>query len=1271
MNGGFHNVHFEALAEIQETLGIRLRGRNNRRDAAGADDDDPGSIGGLLGGLINVVGGTNGNNTNSSQPAPRELGSRPSVSQNSYCMQTISSGGFSRGRCHSPIDIVFGGLSDFLSAQTDASRQQAGCNRLSESIPLSYETQLFPLGPAAATHSRTHQFLHPLLCDVILPPTTTLTSSAESHGVRSLASRRNMPLSSQNDNSRHSNLTVRLNRGLDGIPVIEHSVGSGGRTSSNITDSRWTGDGQPLDRFMLNFSQAFEQALTENMAMNISEQERLHGQTNESLTNSTFTSEGPSGADRGSGDLVPDQLPVADELNRNEQQTDRSDGSCVHNEEVPSEGEAVATSLATGLSLACDGSMNSSADECENNHGPNGNNETQVNNQENEGNHLGTLETSDASPSMEVVEEQVQQESASNEELPSNSTAVHSQPNEDGLVCPPGMDFEVFNCLPPEMQQEVVEEHRSMESITAQIDSTSGLDPEALAALPDDMRREIIAQQQQQSQRNEPPADPSNAEDMDNASFLASLHPELRSEILLSADNDFLSSLPPNIVAEAQVIRERAASRAHHRVSQESLSGPVRQSSSSLTARNQQNNQARSSNLGSSRNTANSYVARRSRQERNRFGQIKLDRDREKVIFSGLGRSDNPFASSESMISLLNLFFMLNSVRPMRLFQNLLMNIGAHAEIRHILLTTMLSLLQGDTKTAKSFVLALNNEGIEIDRNCDFPPSSLIGTSPDIVGSEVPNTTMFRRRNANTAALSIAANIPATERRCVDGTLPPIVSRRIIETLCIMAKKAPIVSLEVLENKSFSHLNCVIDLLRLPHFTKSPTNLEQLLNLLELVVSPLAVLPKLGEDEAKLSLKEKESAAAAGKEWIRVPRPLIDQGRVKLLCSILRLESCKDVSFQKVSHIVRRLCRIEDNRLSVLTELAFVAQGLGVDAMGDLKSLNINLDEAAKSQKELNVCSTDNAQEGKKEGFMPASAVTLSSSSSELKLLRVLQTIQSLCDDEDGSRRSEKQNDANSIKAASLLRTIDLEGLWEELSTCLKAVSVIQGVALDEDDKDREDEDMTNQDVAGDNEVKENSKKLPSSAAGLLTRFLPAIEAFFIVNASRSPYGTEKLVKFVAANKILLSALLRANPPLLEKGLKAMVLVSECRPFIDFDVKRHWFKTQVRRLKQSASRRSLRLNIRRKNVFEDAYASLRLRTAEEMRGRLHITFAEEEGVDAGGLSREFFEILAKEMFNPNYALFTSTEDGCTFQPNPNPNFVICEVRPHLQPYGCG
>ena len=49
------------------------------------------------------------------------------------------------------------------------------------------------------------------------------------------------------------------------------------------------------------------------------------------------------------------------------------------------------------------------------------------------------------------------------------------------------------------------------------------------------------------------------AQEMDNASFLVSLSPELRAEVLLTADPAFIASLPPQLVAEAQMHRERAA----------------------------------------------------------------------------------------------------------------------------------------------------------------------------------------------------------------------------------------------------------------------------------------------------------------------------------------------------------------------------------------------------------------------------------------------------------------------------------------------------------------------------------------------------------------------------------------------------------------------------------------------------------------------------------------------------------------------------------------
>ncbi|CAN0511969.1 unnamed protein product, partial [Ectocarpus sp. 12 AP-2014] len=139
------------------------------------------------------------------------------------------------------------------------------------------------------------------------------------------------------------------------------------------------------------------------------------------------------------------------------------------------------------------------------------------------------------------------------------------------------MDPDVFAQLPPDMQQEVVREHRStvgsMED-QAELLEAAGLDPEALAALPADMRREVLEQEARNRRMREAPgnaggpADPSRASEMDNASFVATLPPELRREVLLSADDALLSTLPPNLVAEAMVMRERIPHQAEFQAAQ-------------------------------------------------------------------------------------------------------------------------------------------------------------------------------------------------------------------------------------------------------------------------------------------------------------------------------------------------------------------------------------------------------------------------------------------------------------------------------------------------------------------------------------------------------------------------------------------------------------------------------------------------------------------------------------------------------------------------------
>ena len=75
--------------------------------------------------------------------------------------------------------------------------------------------------------------------------------------------------------------------------------------------------------------------------------------------------------------------------------------------------------------------------------------------------------------------------------------------------------------------------------------------------------------------------------------------------------------------------------------------------------------------------------------------------------------------------------------------------------------------------------------------------------------------------------------------------------------------------------------------------------------------------------------------------------------------------------------------------------------------------------------------------------------------------------------------------------------------------------------------------------------------------------------------------------------------------------------------------------------------------MRRETVFEDSFHRLRFCTAAEMRRPVSVTFHGEDGIDAGGVTREWYSALAKEIFNANYCLFdNATHVNITFQPNP-------------------
>lgn len=75
--------------------------------------------------------------------------------------------------------------------------------------------------------------------------------------------------------------------------------------------------------------------------------------------------------------------------------------------------------------------------------------------------------------------------------------------------------------------------------------------------------------------------------------------------------------------------------------------------------------------------------------------------------------------------------------------------------------------------------------------------------------------------------------------------------------------------------------------------------------------------------------------------------------------------------------------------------------------------------------------------------------------------------------------------------------------------------------------------------------------------------------------------------------------------------------------------------------------------VRRDSVFEDTYVEIMRYSVADLKRQLNVSFHGEEGLDYGGLSRELFSLLSKEVFSPLYCLFEySSYDNYSLQISP-------------------
>ncbi|XP_016955620.1 E3 ubiquitin-protein ligase Nedd-4 isoform X16 [Drosophila biarmipes] len=101
----------------------------------------------------------------------------------------------------------------------------------------------------------------------------------------------------------------------------------------------------------------------------------------------------------------------------------------------------------------------------------------------------------------------------------------------------------------------------------------------------------------------------------------------------------------------------------------------------------------------------------------------------------------------------------------------------------------------------------------------------------------------------------------------------------------------------------------------------------------------------------------------------------------------------------------------------------------------------------------------------------------------------------------------------------------------------------------------------------------------------------------------------------------------------------------------DYKQKYEYFKSHIRKPTNVPNKFEIR--IRRTSILEDSYRIISSVTKTDLlKTKLWVEFEGETGLDYGGLAREWFYLLSKEMFNPYYGLFEySAMDNYTLQIN--------------------
>ncbi|XP_040986368.1 E3 ubiquitin-protein ligase UPL1-like isoform X1 [Juglans microcarpa x Juglans regia] len=816
------------------------------------------------------------------------------------------------------------------------------------------------------------------------------------------------------------------------------------------------------------------------------------------------------------------------------------------------------------------------------------------------------------------------------------------------------IDPTFLDALPEDLRAEVLasQQAQPIQPPTYAPPSAEDIDPEFLAALPPDIQAEVLAQQRAQRVSQQAEGQPV---DMDNASIIATFPADLREEVLLTSSEAVLSALPSPLLVEAQMLRDRVMSHYQAR----SLFG------SSHRLNNRRNG------LGFDRQTV-----------MDRGVGITLGRRTASTIADGLKVKEiegEPLLDVNALKALVRL---LRLAQPLGkgLLQRLLLNLCAHSVTRAILVRLLLDMIKPEAEGSVSGLATINSQRLYgCQSNVVYGRSQLLDGLPPLV---------LRRTFEIFTYLATNHSAVANMLFYFDPSLVP----EHLSPICTEAKKDKGKE-KIVEGLSSMPLWSSLDgdtplilflkLLNRPLFLRSTAHLEQVMGLLQTVVYTAASKleyqpqseaatanpqdlpgneasvdaqkdPPLSEPESKQEDKHAgaESTASDGKRsidmyniFLRLP-----QSELRNLCNLLGREGLSDKVYVLAGEVLKKLASVvAPHRKLFTSELSESAHGLSSSAVNELVTL-------------------------RKTHMLGLSAGSMAGAA----ILRVLQAL-SLLTSSSVNESTGFENEGEQEEQAIMKRlNVALEPLWQELSDCISVTETQLGQSSFS-------QTMSNINVGEHVQGTTSSSPLPPGTQ----RLLPFIEAFFVlceklqanqsithqdhanttarevnesarssaflitkcgVDSQKKFDGGVTFTRFAEKHRRLLNAFIRQNPGLLEKSLSMLLKAPR---LIDFDNKRAYFRSKIRQQPEQHLSGPLRISVRRAYVLEDSYNQLRMRPKLDLKGRLNVQFQGEEGIDAGGLTREWYQLLSRVIFDKGALLFTTVGNNATFQPNPN------------------